>query len=194
MAEDNQAETTGDQTTEEKAQTVTIEQFEELKALLEATKSAQSGSDKTVKQLQDLLKQKEAEKEAAVKTESERIEAIEKELRTSKEREEKAIQEKIALRLLADEGLKAPGFLSRLIGKDETETQANINEYIEDHKNAGLETADKIAKKSGRKVVDVKPGMYDGLTYAEMAALPNEEYAKIPKDIVTKITKAAFDK
>lgn len=192
MAEDNQAVTTEDQTTEEKAQTVTIEQFEELKAQLEATKSAQSGSDKTVKQLQDLLKQKEAEKEAAVRTESERIEAIEKELRNSKEREEKAVQEKIALGLLANEGLKAPGFLSKLIGKDDAETQANIAEYIEDHKTAGLQKADEIAKKSGRKIVDVNPGKYDGLTYAEMSALPNEEFDKIPQAIVDKVTTAAF--
>jgi hypothetical protein len=68
----------------------------------------------------------------------------------------------------------------------------NISTISEAKKTAGLEKANEIAKKSGRKVVDVKPGAYDGLTYEEMAAMPNAEFEKIPKDIVDKVSKAAF--
>lgn len=66
---------------------------------------------------------------------------------------------------------------------------ANVTEAKEA---AGIKKADEIAKKSGRKIVDVTPGKYDGLTYEEMAGLPNDEFKNIPQAIVEKVSKAAF--
>lgn len=168
-------------------QTVTREQFAELQRQLEETRKAQSGSDRTVAELRKALEQKEqeaanAEKTAQQKAE-ERIAEIEKKLQAAEAEKERATQRGVAQQLLSDEGIKAPKFLDRLIGKDGEETEAMVKEYIETVKQTKLSAADEFAKKNGRKITETDksggPGTFDDYTPEQVKAMTTEQYEAV---------------
>ena len=104
MAEEktNQAaEPNGEQ---DETQTVTAEQFEEIKRQLEETRKAQSGSDRTVAELRKALEQKEQEASNEKKTvqqqAEERIAEIEKKLQQAERDRFTATQKGLAQQLL----------------------------------------------------------------------------------------------
>ena len=182
--DDNQGENNEDQ----KVETVTIEQFEEMKAKseditkqFEALKKSQSGADSKVSELQKLLKQKEEEGKSEEEKFADRFAAIETELANEKVEKQQAILKGVAISLLSDKGLKPPKYLDRLIGKDAEETEANITSYIEERLELELNVADEFAKNNGRKITkgkgDVKT--VDDYSDAEVEAMSNEEFEKI---------------
>ena len=184
-------ETTQEQ---EENQTVTREQFDELNSQLEASnkmfeelKKAQSGSDRTVTELQNLLKQTKEKAEEAGKTEkqkfADRMTAIETELAGEKAEKQKAILKGLAIQLLSDKKISAPKYLNRLIGKDAEETEANIMDYIEERLALELSVADEFAKNNGRRVQktsgkgDMKT--LDDFTDDEIKSMSDAEFLKV---------------
>lgn len=194
MAEENanQAERTEEQ--KEEKQTVTAEQFAELQKQLEETRKAQSGSDRRVKELTDMLKQKEQEASEAEKTAeqkfAERIAALEAKAKESDRAAQRAQQRSVAIGLLSQEGLKAPGFLDRLIGENEEETQTLIKDYIDTLKGQKLSAAEEFARQNGRTVTDPDKGGYGGMSYKQLVQLPEAEFNKIPQEIIDKAVEA----
>jgi hypothetical protein len=186
---DNQGENTEGNENE----TVTIEQFqalntqlEESRAMFEKIKEAQSGSDKKVTELQQLLRQKQEEAAEANKTAEEkfadRMAAIESELERTKTEKQQAILKGLAVQLLGDKGIKAPKFLNRLIGQDAEETEALINDYIEERLEVELSVADKFAKDNGRKIQKSTKGDFktlDDYTDEELQKMPKDEFLKV---------------
>jgi hypothetical protein len=178
----------------EGTQTVTIEQFEELKKQLEDTKSAQSGSDAKVTELTKVLKEKEAAEEAAKKAaeegkksmqqkNAEELAAIREDLAKERAEKQRAVQRSKAIQRLSDKGIKAPKYLDRLIGQEEEETNTLIDDYIEEYEAINHSVAEEFAKANGRTVQktngkgDFKTiGEY---TDAEIDAMSDEEYTKI---------------
>jgi DNA repair exonuclease SbcCD ATPase subunit len=188
-----QAETTEEQEVEE-PQTITREQFEALQKQLEETRSAQSGSDRRVQELTELLKQREQEaaeeKKTAEEKMTERMATIEKELEAEKRDKQVALQRSVAVELLSEAGLKPPKYLDRLIGEDAEATEELIKDYIADKQAAVLQGKDEVAKKHGRVVTKTDPSGYGGMTYKEMAALPESEFNKIPSEVVEQAMEA----
>lgn len=182
---------------QEEVQTVTAEQFEDLKKQLEETKRAQSGSDRTVAELRKQLEQaerakSEAEKSAEEKM-AERLASIEKKLEQAETDKARLSQRSAAIERLTNEGLKAPKYLDRLIGRDDEETQELIDAYIEEKKADALNANAEYAKTHGRKVYDTKPSTWDGLTYKDLQAMPTEEFNRVPTEIIDKLTNAALE-
>lgn len=188
MAEEEttQAETTGE-TEGQEDQTVTAEQFEELKRQLEETRKAQSGSDRTVAELRKQLEQKEqeaanAEKTAQQKAE-ERIAEIEKRLQQAEAEKQRATQRGLAQQLLSNEGIKAPSFLDRLIGENDEETEAAVTEYIESIKDTKSVAADEFAKQHGRKPAPSKregnANTIDDYTDEQVDAMSDKEFEEV---------------
>ena len=180
---DIQDESTEDQ--KEEKQAVTIEQLEKLQAQLEETKKAQSGSDRTVKELQDKLKQRELDaaddKKTAAEKFADRLATLEKDKLQAEEDKLKANQKSLAMGLLNDKGIKAPAYLNRLLGKDDEETEAKIEEYIKEKLEDQLAIADQFARNNGRKVnkgkTDVKT--LDDYTDEEIDSMSQEEFLKV---------------
>ena len=172
----------------QKEETITMEQFEQLTKQLQETKSAQSGSDRRVQELQKLLDDREKsaaeDKKTADEKAAERMAAIEKELSDAKREKQLAMQRSVAMELLSEVGLKAPKYLDRLIGEDAETTQELIKSYIEDKQAAVLQGKDEVAKKHGRVVTRTDPTGYGGMTYKEMSALSAGDFAKIPSEVV----------
>ena len=198
---DNQGVNTGDQTTEN--QTVTAEQFAALQKQYEASqkmfedlKKAQSGSDKTVTELQKLLAQKEKERENEKLTNEEKNAKAIAELQAAieQERSEKlyAVNKSLATQMLIDADLKVPRLLDRLIGKTEEETLKFVNDYIEDRQDDIATEKDIYAKNNGRKVVDTTLKSMDAMSYEDMVNLPQDKFDAIPKDVVTKAMNTAL--
>lgn len=196
---DNQGENTGDQGTE----AVTLEQFdalnkqlEESKKMFEDLKKAQSGSDKTVTQLQKLLEQKEKESQNERKTLEQRTadELAEMKAELAKERAEKIFvnNKSMATQMLIDADLRVPRTLDRLIGKDEEETKANIQAYIEDRQDDNASQKDKEAKRYGRKITDTTQKSIEKMSYEDMVNLSDEQFKAIPIDVVNKAMDAAL--
>ena len=180
----NQGEGTEEQTTEE-VQTVTIEQFEDLRKQLEETRKAQSGSDRTVTELRKALELKEKEAVEVGKTQeekfAERLKQIETELEATKTEKQRAIQKNLAMQLLGDEGVKPPKYLDRLIGTTSEETEAFIKDYIEDHLETELSAADKYVKSNGRKIEKGKSDIktIDQYSDEEIKMMSDSELLKI---------------
>lgn len=188
MDEATQGLSTEEQT--EEKQTVSAEQFASLQKQLEETRKAQSGSDRTVQELKELLKQREREAEEQKKTAdekmAERMADIESKLKAAEREKQLALQRSVAVELLSEVGLKAPKYLDRLIGEDAETTEAMIKDYIADKQAAVLQGKDEVAKKHGRVVTKTDPTGYGGMTYKEMASLPESEFNKIPSEVVEK--------
>jgi len=185
---DNQDNGTEDQNTE--TQAVTLEQFEALNKQLEESKKmfddlkkAQSGSDNKVTELQKLLKQKEEAGKTEEQKFSERLAEIERERDQEKKERQKAVLKGLAIELLNEKKISAPKYLNRLIGDDEEETQALINDYIEERLSIELQTADEFAKKNGRKVQKSKNTgdmkTLDDYSDEEIEAMSASEFQKI---------------
>ena len=188
MAEeiDNQDEGTEDQ----EIQTVTMEQFEELntqlaesRRLFDDLKKTQSGSDKTVTELQKQLKQKEEDGKTEEQKFADRVASIETELEATKAEKQAAVLKGLAIQLLSVKKVKAPAYLDRLIGKDAEETETLIMGYIEERLALELSVADEFAKNNGRTVQRNK-GKGDFKTIeeysdAEIDAMSSSEFEKI---------------
>ena len=182
--------TQGEGNEEQEVQTVTIEQFEELKTqyaesqkMFESLKKSQSGADSKVSELQKLLKQKEEEGKSEEQKFSDRLASVETELNNTKAEKQAAILKGVAIQLLGDKGIKAPKYLDRLIGKDAEETEANITEYIEERLSLELSIADEFAKNNGRTVQKPK-GKGDLKTIEEYSdeeidAMSDDELMKV---------------
>jgi len=203
MAEDNNGNQ--DLGTGAQAETVTLEQFNELTAQLEESKKmfedikkAQSGSDKTVTELRKQLEQKEKDSINEKKTLEQRTadEVAEMKKAFASERAEKirAINESMARQMLVDADLRVPRTLSRLVGKDEEETRDNIQAYIEDRQDDNASNKDKEAKRYGRKITDTTGKSMEAMSYEDMAALSQEKFNAIPRDVVNKAMNAALNR
>jgi len=185
---DNQDEGTEDQ----EIQTVTMEQFEELntqlaesRRLFDDLKKTQSGSDKTVTELQKQLKQKEEDGKTEEQKFADRVASIETELEATKAEKQAAVLKGLAIQLLSEKKVKAPKYLDRLIGKDAEETETLIMGYIEERLALELSVADEFAKNNGRTVQRNK-GKGDFKTIeeysdAEIDAMSSSEFEKIQK-------------
>lgn len=182
----------------EQKQTISAEEFATLQKQLEETRKAQSGSDRTVQELKELLKQREQEaeeqKKSAEEKMAERIEALESRAKSAEREKQIALQRSVAVEMLSEVGLKAPKYLDRLIGQDAEETEALIKEYIADKQATKLEGKDEVAKKHGRTVTKTEEQGYGGMSYAELAALPEAEFNKVPSDIVDKAMESELTK
>lgn len=183
-----------EKTGEETEQTVTYEQFVELQKRLDETKSAQSGSDRRVQELTELLKQREQaaaeEKKTSEEKMAERMAEIESQLQNERRDKQLALQRGVAVELLSEVGLKPPKYLDRLIGEDAETTEALIKEYIADKQAAVLQGKDEVAKKHGRVVTKTDPTGYGGMTYKEMSALSAGDFNKIPSEVVEQAMEA----
>ena len=179
---------------EAEEQTVTYEQFIQLQKKLDETKSAQSGSDRRVQELTELLKQREQaaenDKKSADEKSAERMAAIEQKLADAEREKKLAMQRSVAMELLSEVGLKAPKFLDRLIGEDAETTQALVKDYIEDKQASVLQGKDEVARAHGRTVTKTDPTGYGGMTYQQMQALPDAEFNKIPSSVVEQAVEA----
>ena len=179
---------------EAEEQTVTYEQFIQLQKKLDETKSAQSGSDRRVQELTELLKQREQaaenDKKSADEKSAERMAAIEQKLADAEREKKLAMQRSVAMELLSEVGLKAPKFLDRLIGEDAETTKALVKEYIEDKQASVLQGKDEVARAHGRTVTKTDPTGYGGMTYQQMQALPDAEFNKIPSSVVEQAVEA----
>ena len=179
---------------EAEEQTVTYEQFIQLQKKLDETKSAQSGSDRRVQELTELLKQREQaaenDKKSADEKSAERMAAIEQKLADAEREKKLAMQRSVAMELLSEVGLKSPKFLDRLIGEDAETTQALVKEYIEDKQASVLQGKDEVARAHGRTVTKTDPTGYGGMTYQQMQALPDAEFKKIPSSVVEQAVEA----
>ena len=179
---------------EAEEQTVTYEQFIQLQKKLDETKSAQSGSDRRVQELTELLKQREQaaenDKKSADEKSAERMAAIEQKLADAEREKKLAMQRSVAMELLSEVGLKAPKFLDRLIGEDAETTQALVKDYIEDKQASVLQGKDEVARAHGRTVTKTDPTGYGGMTYQQMQALPDAEFSKIPSSVVEQAVEA----
>src|SRR6056297_2428468 len=171
-------------------QAAMAKQLEALQAQLEETKKAQSGSDRRVQELTELLKQREQaaaeEKKSAEEKMAERMAEIESKLEAERHDKQMALQRSIAVELLSEVGLKPPKYLDRLIGEDAEATEDLIKAYIADKQEAVLQGKDEVAKKHGRVVTKTDQTGYGGMTYKEMSALPAGEFNKIPSEVVEK--------
>jgi len=192
MADENEAIRA--EGTEEQEQTVTYEQFVKLQKQLEETKSAQSGSDRRVQELTELLKQREqaaaADKKTAEEKMAERMAEIENQLQAERRDKQLALQRSVAVELLSEVGLKPPKYLDRLIGEDAETTESLIKDYIADKQAAVLQGKDEVAKSHGRTVTKTDKTGYGGMTYKEMASLSQAEFSKIPSEVVDQAMKA----
>lgn len=192
MEDVNQAAGTEEQN--EGNQAAMAKQLEALQKQLEETKSAQSGSDRRVQELTELLKQREQaaaeEKKTAEEKMAERMADIEKQLQAERRDKQMALQRSVAVELLSEVGLKPPKYLDRLIGEDAETTEAMIKEYIADKQAAVLQGKDEVAKKHGRVVTKTDPTGFGGMTYKEMSALPAGEFNKIPSEVVEQAMEA----
>ena len=179
---------------EAEEQTVTYEQFIQLQKKLDETKSAQSGSDRRVQELTELLKQREQaaenDKKSADEKSAERMAAIEQKLADAEREKKLAMQRSVAMELLSEVGLKSPKFLDRLIGEDAETTKALVKEYIEDKQASVLQGKDEVARAHGRTVTKTDPTGYGGMTYQQMQALPDAEFKKIPSSVVEQAVEA----
>ena len=179
---------------EAEEQTVTYEQFIQLQKKLDETKSAQSGSDRRVQELTELLKQREQaaenDKKSADEKSAERMAAIEQKLADAEREKKLAMQRSVAMELLSEVGLKSPKFLDRLIGEDAETTKALVKEYIEDKQASVLQGKDEVARAHGRTVTKTDPTGYGGMTYQQMQALPDAEFSKIPSSVVEQAVEA----
>ena len=179
---------------EAEEQTVTYEQFVQLQKKLDETKSAQSGSDRRVQELTELLKQREQaaenDKKSADEKSAERMAAIEQKLADAEREKKLAMQRSVAMELLSEVGLKSPKFLDRLIGEDAETTQALVKDYIEDKQASVLQGKDEVARAHGRTVTKTDPTGYGGMTYQQMQALPDAEFNKIPSSVVEQAVEA----
>ena len=179
---------------EAEEQTVTYEQFIQLQKKLDETKSAQSGSDRRVQELTELLKQREQaaenDKKSADEKSAERMAAIEQKLADAEREKKLAMQRSVAMELLSEVGLKSPKFLDRLIGEDAETTQALVKDYIEDKQASVLQGKDEVARAHGRTVTKTDPTGYGGMTYQQMQALPDAEFNKIPSSVVEQAVEA----
>lgn len=191
MAEDTatQGESTEEQTQQE-AQTVSAEQFAELQKQLEETRKAQSGSDRRVQELTQMLEQREQkaeeEKKSLEEKNAERMAQLEEKFQNSEREKQMAFQRSIAMEMLGEVGLKSPQYLDRLIGDDEAQTRELIQSYIDDKQAAKFEGKEEVAKKHGRTVTKTDPSGYGGMSYQEMQKLPDSEFNKIPSEVVEK--------
>jgi len=185
MADEKETQGESTEGLESKVETVSIEQFQELQRQFAETKKAQSGSDKTVTELKKLLLEREKEADEASKTSeekfAERIKALEVDKEQAIAEKLKADQRSLAIQLLNDKGIKAPGYLNRLLGKDAEETEALITEYMEERLSVELSVADKFAKDNGRKVnkgkTDVKT--LDDYSDEEIDSMSQAEFLKV---------------
>ena len=179
---------------EAEEQTVTYEQFIQLQKKLDETKSAQSGSDRRVQELTELLKQREQaaenDKKSADEKSAERMAAIEQKLADAEREKKLAMQRSVAMELLSEVGLKSPKFLDRLIGEDAETTKALVKDYIEDKQASVLQGKDEVARAHGRTVTKTDPTGYGGMTYQQMQALPDAEFNKIPSSVVEQAVEA----
>ena len=183
-------------TQESKKQTVTIEQFEEMRKI-------QSGLDRTITDLQKQLKQKDEAVETAKKAAEEKEKSIEQRnaemltkiterLNQAEAQKTYAENKSLATQLLVAKGLKVPRYIDRLIGKDDAETTAFINAYIDDWEDEHAASKDREAKSKGRKIEAPNMTTVDGMSYADMQALPTEEFNKLPTALVIKAMEAAL--
>lgn len=182
------ADATQDNVTEENSeeqQSVTAEQIEDLKKQLEETKKAQSGSDRMVQELRHKLEQAEQEKANVEKTTeekfAERFAELEKKVQQTEKEKAYERQKNVAIEMLANEGLKAPKYLNRLIGANDEETSELIEAYIEEKKADSMNANAEFAKKHGRKVDDGKPNYktINDYSAAEIKAMSDEEFEKV---------------
>lgn len=155
----DEVKTVDESTQEEETveQTVTREQFEELQRQLEETRKAQSGSDRTVKELQDRLKQKEQEVEETKKTSQEKLQEeiskIKADLEAEREAKHRAELRGYANELLSEAGMKTK-LIDRFIGQDLEETEANIKLFIDEEKERRAKDFSEYARKNGRTIQD----------------------------------------
>jgi hypothetical protein len=194
-----------DNSTEGQTETVTAEQFgalqkqlETLMAENEKTKKAQSGSDKANTELKKLLDQKEKERANEKLTNEQKNAQAIAEMKTELEQERseklKVVNTSLAKQMIIDADLKVPRGINRLVGKTEEETIKFVEDYIADRQDEDATKKDIYAKKNGRKVVDTTLKSMDAMSYEDMAALSQEKFDAIPKDVVNKAMNAALNR
>lgn len=178
-----QTQEAAETTQTDKAQTVTLEQFE-------ASKQAQAGSDRKVGQLTtqvtDLLKKLQAieeEKVASTKTSEERIAELETKAQKA---ESETIHERLkgaARGLLSEAKVQANDrLLERLVGSTPEETQDLVTAYIEGVKANSAESAKEYARSNGRTVDG--PGAQAPTAFANLNEMTEEQLQDMdPLDI-----------
>lgn len=175
--------------TEDAAQTVTAEQFAELQRKLEATVSAQSGSDKRVRELTKALNEARAEKEAVVKTETERLAELEKKWQAAEQDASHQRLKAFARGLLDEASIKPPRYFDRLIGDDEEETKKWVLDFVEDEKARTADRNKEFDRANGRTVSGPEKDVAS--TWDNLQNMSEDQLGQMdPKEIV-RITREA---
>jgi len=182
----------GAEQTAEQENIITREEAEKMvqdavKAAIEETSGKlnstfQSKFAEIKKEKDDLVKSKMTEEEKL----QERLIALENRANEAERKESLANNRSLATQMLIDADLRVPRTLDRLIGKDEEETKAIIQAYIEDRQDDNASVKDQEAKKYGRKVVDTTQKTVEKMSYEDMVKLSDEQFNAIPKDLVIK--------
>jgi hypothetical protein len=189
MADQDQTPEVAETDTEE-GQTVTREQFEELKKQLDAITKAQSGSDRKVSELTAELEKARAEKDNTSKTAEERIAALEKETTEAKAAANRERLKGVAREMLIEAKVKASGRnLERLVGTTLDETVELVKVYIEDAEAIRTEANRAHDREHGRSVqVSANAKTLD---YAQLEQMSDEEIAQLPPEEIVRITTEA---
>lgn len=188
----------GESTEVQKVQTVTIEQFEEMKAqneeakqLLAELKKAQSGSDAMVTRLQKEKAQTEKEKAEENMSAKQLMEEIRKE-----NKQNKLLAQAMKEYTIAGAELPDDEVILDMIRVDSDDPLRVVRAMIEREKriaeNGYADRKDKEAKSKGRKIEAPNMTTVEGMNYADMQALPLEEFNKLPPGLVIKAMEAAL--
>jgi len=177
--------------TEAKVQTVSAEQFAELQKQFEQVKAAQSGETKKVAELTKALEEARAEKEKALKSDSDRLAELEQKWKAAEEAANKERLKGTARELLTEAGIKAnTRLLERLVGADADETAELVKAYIDDVEANRADIAKKFDRENGRTVSG--PKREAPTSYEQLLDMSEEQLNSMdPKTIHKIIAEAA---
>lgn len=205
MAKEHNVDGAGaeDQTDSQEAQTLSMEQVEKLVAerLEKERKDWQSRFDKLRNEKTEAEKALEDTEKSWQQRLQEEVSGVRKELESYKTEAQIAQLRSQALKRVSGAGLDLDDveekLVYRLIDPNADNPLADVEAYVEREKQKSekirLSAADEFAKKNGRKVTSSEGDAYSHMSYRDMAALPNDEFAKIPTDVVQKALTAELE-
>lgn len=194
MADQEQDQTVeaGSETEEPKVETVTAEQFQKLQEKLDATISAQSGSDRKVAELTEALRVANEAKANTRKTSEERIIELEKKAQQSEAKALRSQLKTVARGILDEAELKPPAYFDRLIGNDEAETRDLIGTYIEDEKQKQISRNKKFDADHGRILEE--PTREVPTSYEKLQEMSEDQLSRLGKDAIADVIRQSMKK
>lgn len=178
---------------EANGQTVTAEQFAELQKQFEQVKAAQSGETKKVAELTKALEEARADKEKALKSDSDRLAELEQKWKAAEEAANKERLKGTARELLTEAGIKAnTRLLERLVGADADETAELVKAYMDDVEANRADIAKKFDRENGRTVSG--PKREAPTSYEQLLDMSEEQLNSMDPKTIHKIISDAAKK